>query len=162
MKKPQLNEPFHHAYPKLKQTLFAPVQPVPSAHSYNMIFMAEVIANPKRGGKIELSWGRSLNESAANRYSFVCNAMIAVSRETDNDRLNDISILCAELTACCNSLSAEWLGALIALSGTSNETYYTDILGQVDIQNLSIHNSLAVFTCILIGNAINCYIIFRI
>lgn len=149
--KPQPTEPFHNAYPKIKQALYAPLQPVATAHPYNMMFMVDQITNPKRGGKIEPNWGRQLNESAANRYSFVCNALIAVSRECDNDRLNDISAMCAELTACCNSLSAEWLGALIALCGSSNETFYTDILGPIDIQNLNIHNSLAVFTCILVG-----------
>lgn len=112
--------------------------------------MAEVFANPKRGGRIESSWGRQLNESPANRYNFVCNAIIAISRETDNDRLNDISATCAELTACCNSLSAEWLGVLLALCRTCNETY-PDVVNQVEVQNLNIHNSLAVFTCILVG-----------
>lgn len=112
--------------------------------------MADVFANPKRGGKIEPQMGRQLNESAANRYNFVCNAIIAVSRETDNDRLNDISATCAELTACCNSLSAEWLGVLSALC-RCNETFYPDVLNQVDVQNLNIHNSLAVFTCILVA-----------
>lgn len=61
-------------------------------------------------GKIEPQWARQLAESASNRYSLVCNAIIAVASETDNDRLNDIALTCAELTACCNSLSAEWLG----------------------------------------------------
>ena len=131
--------------------MYAPTTPVATAHSYNMKFLSEVLVSPKRGGKIEPSWGRQLNESAANRYSFVCNAMITISREQDVDRLNDIAATCAELTACCNALSSEWLGALIALCGSSNETFYTDILGQIDVQNLSIHNSLAVFTCILVG-----------
>lgn len=150
--KPQPTEPFHNAYPKIKQALYAQLTPVPTTqYSCKRDFMADVLANPRRGGKIEASWGRQLNESAANRYSFVCNALIAVSQETDNDRLNDISATCAELTACCNSLSTEWLGALIALCGSSNEPFYPDILGKIDIQNLSIHNSLAVFTCILVG-----------
>lgn len=61
-------------------------------------------------GKIEPQWGRQLAESASNRYSLVCNAILAVVSENDNDRLNDIALTCAELTACCNSLSAEWLG----------------------------------------------------
>lgn len=46
-----------------------------------------------------------------NRYSFVCNAIIdACSPNTSNEKLNDMAILCAELTASCNALSAEWLG----------------------------------------------------
>jgi hypothetical protein len=61
-------------------------------------------------GRIEPQWARQLAETPSNRYSFVCNAVVAVCTETDNDRLNDLAILCAELTACCNSLSAEWLG----------------------------------------------------
>jgi mediator of RNA polymerase II transcription subunit 12 len=66
--------------------------------------------------------------------------------------LNDIAMTCAELTASCNTLSAEWLGVLIALCGSSSESgYYADALNQIDVQNLNIHNSLAVFTCILVG-----------
>jgi mediator of RNA polymerase II transcription subunit 12 len=61
-------------------------------------------------GRVEPHWARQLAETPNNRYSFVCNAVVAVCNETDNDRLNDLAILCAELTACCNSLSAEWLG----------------------------------------------------
>lgn len=156
--KPQSTEPFHNAYPKIKQALYAQLTPVATTqYSCKRDFMADVLANPRRGGKIEPSWGRQLNESAANRYSFVCNALIAVSQETDNDRLNDISQTCAELTACCNSLSTEWLGALIALCGSSNEPFYQDILGKIDIQNLSIHNSLAVFTCILVAR--HCFLL---
>lgn len=156
--KPQPTEPFHNAYPKIKQALYAQLTPVATTqYSCKREFMADVLANPKRGGKIEPSWGRQLNESAANRYSFVCNALIAVSQETDNDRLNNLSQMCAELTACCNSLSTEWLGALIALCGSSNEPFYQDILGKIDIQNLSIHNSLAVFTCILVGECTKLY-----
>jgi hypothetical protein len=61
-------------------------------------------------GRIEPQWARQLAETPSNRYSFVCNAVVAVCNETDNERLNDLAIVCAELTACCNSLSAEWLG----------------------------------------------------
>lgn len=149
--KPHPTEPFHNAYPKIKQALYAQMVLAATAHPYNMMFMSDVFANPRRGGKIDAAWGRQLNESASNRYSFVCNALIAVSRETDNDRLNDIAATCAELTACCNSLSVEWLCAMIALCGSSHDDYYPDILGQIDIQQLSIHNSLAVFVCILVG-----------
>ena len=54
-----------------------------------------------------------------------------------NYRLNDISILCAELTAKCNSLSAEWLGVLRALCSSSNHNYgYIDVLTQIDVSVL--------------------------
>lgn len=146
------SEPFHNAYPKIKQTIYAPIKLSPTPQQYNPQFMAENLSNPRRGGKIEQNWGRQLSESAMNRYSFVCNAIIAICRETDNDKLNDIAIMCAELTACCNFLSAEWFGALGALCSTKNESgYYAEILNAVDLQNVHIYNSIAVFTCILIG-----------
>lgn len=96
-------------------------------------------------------WARQLAETPTNRYSFVCNAVVAVCHETDNDRLNDIAILSAELTACCNALSAEWLGVLMALCCSSNHSYFVDVLAQIDVRDTSIHNSLAVFTSILIA-----------
>lgn len=53
----------------------------------------------------------------------------------DNERLNDLAIMCAEMTACCNSLASEWLGSLLALCcPTLHPGYYTDILSQIDIQ----------------------------
>lgn len=73
-------------------------------------------------------------------------------KETENDKLNDIAILCAELTACCNALNTEWLGVLNALCCSPNSSAnYSDVQKQVNVQDLSIHNSLAVFTSILIG-----------
>ena len=153
LKSKPTQEPFHNAYPKIKQALYTSQPPNPSTHcQYNSNFMMDVLTNPKRGGKIEVNWARQLNESPANRYSFVCNAVIAVAREIDNDRLNDIAATCAELTACCNALSTEWLGVLTALCASSTDAgYYIDVLTHVDVQNLNIHNSLAVFTSILVA-----------
>ena len=49
-------------------------------------------------------------------------------------RLNEISVLCAELTARCNSLSAEWLGVLRALCcSSSHNCGYIDVLTQIDV-----------------------------
>lgn len=83
----------------------------------------------------------------------MCNAVITVCGEIDNDKLNDIAITCAELTACCNALTLEWLNVLSALCifSCSSDSSYKDVQNQVDIRDLSIHNSLAVFTSILIG-----------
>lgn len=148
------SEPFFVAYPKIKQMLCAQQQPIATIHPYEEQFMKEILDSPRRGGKIDPAWARQLTESSVNRYSFVCNALIAVSRETDNDRLNDLSIMCAELTASCNALSAEWLGAFIALCGSSNETFYTDLLDKIDVNDVNLHNALAVFTCILVGKYI--------
>ncbi|XP_057325001.1 mediator of RNA polymerase II transcription subunit 12 [Microplitis mediator] len=151
--KPHGVEAFSNAYPKIKAAMFN-TNPalVPSSHPYNSQYMVEILNNPRRGGKIEPQWARSLNESPANRYSFVCNAIVAVCNETDNDKLNDIAITCAELTACCNSLTVEWLGALAGLCLLADgPQFYIDLLNQVNIQDLSIHNSLAVFTSIMIA-----------
>ncbi|KOX75481.1 Mediator of RNA polymerase II transcription subunit 12 [Melipona quadrifasciata] len=150
--KPHGVEAFSNAYPKIRTALYSTLQPTTSSHVYNSQFMVDVFTSPRRGGKIEPQWARQLNETPANRYSFVCNAIVAVCSETDNDKLNDIAITCAELTACCNALNAEWLGVLMALCCSSNSSaFYIDVLNQVDVQDLSIHNSLAVFTSILIA-----------
>ncbi|CAH1994715.1 unnamed protein product [Acanthoscelides obtectus] len=119
---------------------------------YNAQYMQELFLNPKRAGRIDSATAKQLNENGNNRYSFVSNAVIQVCRETDNERLNDIAIMCAEMTACCNSLASEWLGVLLALCcPLSHPGYYSDVLNQLDIQDPSIHNALAVFTCILIA-----------
>lgn len=149
--KPPASETFFNIYAKVKQVVAAAVQPMPAECYYDQAFMHQIFVNPPRGGKIDSTWGRILNENQTNRYSFVCNALIAVSRETDNDRLNDISIMCAEFTAHCNALSSEWLGAFIALCGSSNDGFYAHIPEHIDVQKVAIHNSLAVFVSILVG-----------
>lgn len=112
--------------PSLK-AMYVRLTPTPSSYPLNSQFMADVIANPRRASqngatnsvaaspavRLEPHWARQLAESPANRYSFVCNAVIAACREKDNERLNDLAVLCAELTACCNALGPEWLGKLI-------------------------------------------------
>lgn len=52
--------------------------------------------------------------------------------EVDNDKLNDIALLCAEMTAGCSALSAEWLGVLTTLCYSAST--YMDVLTQVDVQ----------------------------
>lgn len=149
--KPPSTESFFNIYGKVKQLQTSAMHPQPAAHILDLSFMKDLFKNPRRGGQIDPSMARLLNEAPDKRYSFVCNALIAVSRETDNDRLNDISIMCAEFNAHCNALSAEWLGAFIALCGSSNEGFYSDLPKQIDIQKVSIHKSLAVFVSILVG-----------
>lgn len=151
--KPPASETFFNIYPKVKQMVTAAVHSTPSTCNFTEVkpSMIEIFLNPPRGGKIDPTWGRILNESFEERYSFVCNALIAISRETDNDRLNDISIMCAEFTAHCNTLGSEWLGAFIALCGSSNDVCYSQIPEHIDIQKVAIHNALAVFVSILVG-----------
>lgn len=50
-----------------------------------------------------------------------------------------------------NNIYSFFLGVLIALCVSTNSPSYLDIFRQVDIHNLTIHNSLAVFTSILVG-----------
>lgn len=106
---------------------------------------------PRRGGKLDPHWLGTLHESPANVYSFVSNALIAVCRETDNERLNDVALACAELTASCNVLSEEWIAALQSLCSGSKSPRYPHLGGQVDIGQGKTHNALAVFVCILVA-----------
>ncbi|XP_073983833.1 mediator complex subunit kohtalo isoform X3 [Rhodnius prolixus] len=149
--RPHGAEPFSNAYPKIKAALYASQTPSQSGNQAATPFMADVVNGVRRHMKIEPAWVRQLNDSCSNRYSFVCNAIIGVCTTTDIDRLNDLGHLCAELTAMCNMLSSEWLGVLIALCVSTNSPSYLDIFRQVDIHNLTIHNSLAVFTSILVA-----------
>ncbi|XP_059479681.1 mediator of RNA polymerase II transcription subunit 12 isoform X2 [Neocloeon triangulifer] len=160
-------EPFSNAYPKIRQAMYVRLTPTPSSYPLNSQFMCDVIANPRRASqngatnsvaaspavRLEAHWPRQLAESTANRYSFVCNAVVAACREKDNERLNDLAVLCAELTACCNALGPEWLGVFKALCphDTSNAAFYPDVQRIIDVTDLSIHTSLAVFTSILIA-----------
>ena len=122
---------FSNAYPKIKQTIFAPVVSLPkSLHPLNRDFLQDYIASPRR--KPEPHILRQLSDSAQLRYSFVCNVVVAVCNEIDNDKLNDIALLCAELTAGCSALSAEWLGVLTTLCFSAQT--YMDVLTQVDVQ----------------------------
>ncbi|CAH4017296.1 unnamed protein product [Pieris brassicae] len=149
---------FANAYPKIKQALYSPLTPTPSNFQYNPQFLSEFFTNPRKG-KIEISWARQVAESPANRYSFVCSAMLAVCREVDNDRVNEIGVLCAEMTAWCSGLAAEWLGALVALCGAQHyppnaahaPPLYPDLLNHRDLHDAAAHDALAVFTSILVA-----------
>ena len=138
---------FANAYPKIKSTIFAPVQPSAAVHPLNREFLIDYINNPRR--KPEPHVLRQLSDSAQLRYSFVCNVVVVVCNTADNDRLNDIALLCAELTAGCSALSAEWLGVLTALCFSAST--YIDVLTQVDVQDISIHNNLAVLFSVLLA-----------
>lgn len=131
-------------------------------------FMMETISNPSANNNHSMV-GKILSDSPANRYSFVCNVLMEVCVDhrdperyeviilytflfawmfffTDrlcDSRVNDIGILCAELTAYCRSLSAEWLGILKALCCSSNNGNcgFNDLLCNVDVSPASPLNS---------------------
>lgn len=74
--------------------------------------------------------------------------------------VNEIGVLCAEMTAWCSGLAAEWLGALVALCGAQHNppiaalglpTLYPDLLIHRDLHDAAAHDALAVFTSILVG-----------
>nr|XP_006824481.1 PREDICTED: mediator of RNA polymerase II transcription subunit 12-like protein-like [Saccoglossus kowalevskii] len=150
--KTRFSDGFASVASKVKQTIYANIQPSASNFLLDTSFMVEYIENP-RGKQCHHSVvGRLLNDSTPNRYSFVCNALLNICNRPDTDRLNDISILCAELTACCNALSSEWLGILKGFCCSSNHDLgFIDVLCQVDVGDLSIHDSIAIFTAILIA-----------
>ncbi|CAH2099694.1 unnamed protein product [Euphydryas editha] len=70
-------------------------------------------------------------------------------------RVNELGVVCAEMTAWCSSLAAEWLGALVVLCGAQHypPPLYPDLLQHRDLHDAAAHDALAVFTCILIGQA---------
>ncbi|KAM3930465.1 mediator of RNA polymerase II transcription subunit 12-like protein [Leptodactylus fuscus] len=144
---------FSSACSKVKQTIYSSVQPSNSNVLWDPDFMADFIENPSVHNINHMMLGKILSENAANRYSFVCNVLMNVCMgHQDAERINDISNLCAELTACCTVLSSEWLGVLKALCCSSNHVWgFNDLLCSVDVSDLSFHDSLATFVAVLIA-----------
>ncbi|XP_026505701.1 mediator of RNA polymerase II transcription subunit 12-like protein [Terrapene carolina triunguis] len=144
---------FSSACSKVKQTIYSNVQPSNSNSLWDPEFMLDFIENPSAHSINYSMLGKILNDNAANRYSFVCNALMNVCMgHQDAGRINDIANLCAELTACCTVLSSEWLGVLKALCCSSNHVWgFNDLLCSVDVSDLSFHDSLATFIAILIA-----------
>ncbi|XP_052783955.1 mediator of RNA polymerase II transcription subunit 12-like protein isoform X1 [Mya arenaria] len=150
--KNKFQEMFSNAYSKIRVTLYADIKPSASNLMWDPSFMIDFLASAKCI-PIEQHYIEQLNKNGANRYSFVVNTMLNICKFTvTSDRLNEISVLCAELTAKCNALSAEWLGVLCALCCSANQSCgYIDVLTQIDVSDLSFHDNLAVFTSILIA-----------
>ncbi|XP_050821741.1 mediator of RNA polymerase II transcription subunit 12-like protein isoform X2 [Gopherus flavomarginatus] len=144
---------FSSACSKVKQTIYSNVQPSNSNLLWDPEFMLDFIENPSAHSINYSMLGKILNDNAANRYSFVCNALMNVCMgHQDAGRINDIANFCAELTACCTVLSSEWLGVLKALCCSSNHVWgFNDLLCSVDVSDLSFHDSLAIFIAILIA-----------
>lgn len=120
----------------MKNSIYCNIDPSDSNMLWDPLFMMEAIANPSAHNFNHSVVGKILNDSAANRYSFVCNVLMDVCVDhRDPERVNDIGILCAELTAYCRSLSAEWLGILKALCCSSNNGNcgFNDLLCNVDV-----------------------------
>ncbi|XP_056005371.1 mediator of RNA polymerase II transcription subunit 12-like protein isoform X2 [Ostrea edulis] len=143
---------FSNPYRKMKMTLYATITPSASNKLWDPGFMVNFMNQTNIKIPLDDMVINDLRENPAHRYSFVCNAMLYICNTQETDRLNEISILCAELTARCNALSPEWLGVLQALCfSCANSCGFIDILTQIDVSDMSIHDSLAVFTAILIA-----------
>ncbi|XP_030311777.1 mediator of RNA polymerase II transcription subunit 12-like protein [Calypte anna] len=144
---------FSSACSKVKQTIYSNVQPSNSNLLWDPEFMMDFIENPSAHSINYSMLGKILSDNAANRYSFVCNALMNVCMgHQDAGRINDMANLCAELTACCTVLSSEWLGVVKALCCSSNHVWgFNDLLCSVDVSDLSFHDSLATFIAILIA-----------
>uniref|UniRef100_A0A670KFP8 Mediator complex subunit 12 n=1 Tax=Podarcis muralis TaxID=64176 RepID=A0A670KFP8_PODMU len=152
--KSKFGELFSDFCSKVKNTIYCNVEPSDSNMLWEPLFMIDTIENPSAHNFTYTNLGKSLTDNPANRYSFVCNALMHVCvGHHDPDRVNDIAILCAELTGYCKSLSAEWLGVLKALCCSSNNGTcgFNDLLCNVDVSDLSFHDSLATFVAILIA-----------
>ncbi|KAJ1196557.1 hypothetical protein NDU88_000425, partial [Pleurodeles waltl] len=152
--KSKFGELFSDFCSKVKNTIHCNVEPSDSNLLWEPEFMIDAIVNPSAHNFSYAMLGKILNDNPANRYSFVCNALMHVCvGHHDPDRVNDIAILCAELTCSCKSLSAEWLGVLKALCCSSNNGTcgFNDLLCNVDVSDLSFHDSLATFVAILIA-----------
>ncbi|XP_063967745.1 mediator of RNA polymerase II transcription subunit 12-like protein isoform X1 [Lytechinus pictus] len=149
--KSKFSDLFSSVANKVKQALYTSITPSESNSRWNQDFMQEYIDNPRGREFKQSSLGRQLNDNPGDRYSFVCNALLAICN-ADPEKLNNLSIMCAELTASCTTLSSEWLGVLKALCCSSiHSCGFNDLLCNVDVSDLSIHDNIAVFTAILIA-----------
>ncbi|XP_069603385.1 mediator of RNA polymerase II transcription subunit 12 isoform X3 [Ranitomeya imitator] len=152
--KSKYGELFSDFCSKVKNTIYCIVDPSDSNMLWEQEFMLETISNPTEHNYNFGILGKLLRDSPTNRYSFVCNALVHVcAGDHDTDGINDIAILCAELTGSCKDLSSEWLGVLKALCCSSNNGTcgFNDLLCNVDVSDLSFHDSLATFVAILVA-----------
>ncbi|XP_027199092.2 mediator of RNA polymerase II transcription subunit 12-like protein [Dermatophagoides pteronyssinus] len=111
--------------------------------------MMQYLKNPRE--KVDSIHIRQLNENASDRYSLVFNAIRCITEANDMDYLNELSVLCAELTASCWLLSNEWFDAIQALCIPKCTNDYSSLLTQINIGDRSIYDNLAVFVSILVA-----------
>ncbi|GFV97760.1 mediator of RNA polymerase II transcription subunit 12-like protein [Trichonephila clavipes] len=143
--KPRHPEQFLNLHPKAKNVVMGMV-----SSSWNTKIMLDYLSDPRLKPDPQII--KQLNEQPQLRYSFVCSVLHCVTACRDSDRLNELSILSAEITSKCYHLSNEWLGALKALCCSSSlGCGFLDLLTQVNVNDVSIHDHLAVFTSILVA-----------
>lgn len=111
--------------------------------------MMQYLKNPRE--KVDSIQIRQLNENSSDRYSLVCNAIVCITEANDMDYLNELSVLCAELTASCCPLASEWFNAFQALCNPNCTNGYISLLTQINIGDRTIYDNLAVFVSILVA-----------
>ena len=141
-------------------------------------FGLEYIANPKK--KVDPLTIKLLIDNPQNQYNLVCNVLMEVCGVSnssfsdfssifhdfliflfqcnDNEKLNDIAILCCEFTAQCQSLSSEWLGALGGLCNSvlpDGSPVYSDLKNFINMNDQSIYSRVGIFVSVLIAR--NCF-----
>ena len=133
----------------VRQVIYSPLQPSSINLIWNQSYMMEYINNPK--SKAEPSVLKQLNENPNCRFSFVCNAFKAIATTKDANMLNELSILCAELSARCSSLNNDWIGILKAHCLSNSLHGFMDAVNLREINDHSIHDNLAIFTSIMVA-----------
>ena len=154
-----INETAKEKYQGLKR-LFAfnsyPDLIVPNLTAYSIndqfVEMFKVYIKDPKNRKVDPLVVRYLHERQENQYSLVVSVLSSVINDgLDTETLNNLAILCCELTAQCSSLTQEWLGALFSLCCPSpNDQAFDDLLARVNIME-PIHERLGVFVSILIA-----------
>lgn len=121
----------------------------------NTCIMMEYLKNPKL--KVDSAHISRLNENASDRYSLVFNAICCISEANDMDYLNELSVLCAELTASCSLMSIEWFSAFKALCDqVKTNNNYSSLLTKINIGDRTIYDNLAIFASILAARRCFC------
>lgn len=142
--------PIHALLSKVKTVIYSAILPSALTLLWNTNYMLENITNPK--SKVDPVVLKQLNENVNCRYSFVCSVLKAIASTRDANLLNELAILCAELSARCPNLSGDWIGLLKALCCSSNHACgFMDALSSINVNDHSIHDNVAIFTSILVA-----------
>lgn len=111
--------------------------------------MLEYLKNPKLN--VDPNYIRQLNENSSERYSLVFTTIRCIVETNDMDQLNEMSVLCAELTSLCSQLSNDWFNAFQVLFNPKKHNEYSTLLSHINIGDRSIYDNLAVFILVLVA-----------
>lgn len=140
-------------FPELKRLFSSRIEASQSALGLSdKKFGIDYIVNPKK--QIDPLTIKLLADNPQNQYNLVCNVLMEVCECNDNDKLNEIAILCCEFTSQCNSLSSEWLGAFAALSYPTGFNGYPDLLSQVGSHVQAFPRVLLINALVLAGQLV--------